>query len=122
MPPTTPTPTPTPTPNPDQVRGEDASDAVLAARKGEVGGADPNPNLHPTPNPNPNLNPNPNSKPAPNPNPNPHQAGGADAVRVLTDGCAHLHLRRPLPMRGVRILPLELSTWSGEHVWPDELR
>ena len=29
---------------------------------------------------------------------------------------------RPLPMRGVRILPLELSTWSGEHVWPDELR
>ena len=114
------------------MRGEDASDAVLAARKGEVGGADPNPDLHPTPNPNflnpnpysnPNfLNPNPNSKPAPNPNPNPHQAGGADAVRVLTDGCAHLHLRRPLPMRGVRILPLELSTWSGEHVWPDELR
>ena len=64
------------------VRGEDASDALLAARKGEE--------------------------------------GGADAVRVLGDGCAHLHLRAPLPMRGVRILPLELH--EGEHVWPEELR
>ena len=39
----TPTPTLTPDPytlhpNPKQVRGEDASDAALAARKGEAGG------------------------------------------------------------------------------------
>jgi len=38
-------------------------------------------------------------------------------VRVLGDGCAHLHLRSPLPMRGVRILPLAFV-----HVWPEELR
>ena len=50
----------------------------------------------------------------------PAQEGGTDAVRVLGDGCAHLHLRAPLPMRGVRILPLELH--EGEHVWPEELR
>ena len=41
-------------------------------------------------------------------------------MRVLGDGCAHFHLRSPLPMRGVRILPLELH--EGEHVWPEELR
>ena len=54
------------------------------------------------------------------PTPGTPQEGGADAVRVLGDGCAHLHLRTPLPMRGVRILPLELH--GGEHVWPEELR
>ena len=47
-----------------------------------------------------------------------HQAGGADAVRVLPDGCAHVHLRSPLPMRGVRIHDLPLELQGGEHVWP----
>ena len=44
--------------------------------------------------------------------------GGADAVRVLADGCAHVHLRRPLPMRDVRIHELPLELQGGEHVWP----
>ena len=116
-------------PNPDQVRGQDASDAILAARKGEEGGADLTPTLTlaltrtrartrtrtrtlaltltltRTRSLSRTLTP---------------QEGGADAVRVLGDGCAHLHLRTPLPMRGVRILPLELH--GGEHVWPEELR
>jgi len=42
--------------------------------------------------------------------------GGGDFVRLLPDGCAHLHLRAPLPMKCVVIKALELK--DGEHVFP----
>ena len=44
--------------------------------------------------------------------------GGGDFVRLLPDGCAHLHLREPLPMKSVVIKALDLK--DGEHVFPPE--
>ena len=43
-----------------------------------------------------------------------------DFVRVLPDGCLHLHLRSPLPMKAVNTFPLELE--RGEHKFPPECR
>jgi|Transcript_49633 hypothetical protein len=41
-----------------------------------------------------------------------------DYVRALDDGCLHVHLRTPLPMGAVRIIPLEMK--GGEHDFPAE--
>ncbi|KAL1521699.1 hypothetical protein AB1Y20_021354 [Prymnesium parvum] len=40
----------------------------------------------------------------------------ADFVCVLPDGCLHLHLRAPLPMRAVTITTLGLQ--DGKHIFP----
>lgn len=89
------------------VRAEDATEAALA----EACKGDGTLSLQGPPPPPP-----PPTDPVPKPPLPPPLWRRADSVRVLPDGCAHLHVVAPLPMAAVRIHALELH--SDVHYFP----